>query len=82
MYYANYQFQRQFKNKSSLGVHYKNCKQKISQLEKELVLANQKITTLENKQQFVIYNGNTLNVNQQETPLNSIPKNSKFFFSI
>lgn len=37
---------------------------------------------LENKQQFVIYNGNTLNVNQQETPLNSIPKNSKFFFSI
>jgi glycosyltransferase involved in cell wall biosynthesis len=51
----------------------------ISEYTKNLVNSNLK---LENKQQFVIYNGNTLNVNQQETPLNSIPKNSKFFFSI
>ena len=51
----------------------------ISEYTKNLVNNNLK---LESKQQFVIYNGNTLNVNQQETPLKSIPENSKFFFSI
>jgi glycosyltransferase involved in cell wall biosynthesis len=37
---------------------------------------------LNNKKQLVIYNGNTLNVNQQETPFDLIPKDSSFFFSI
>lgn len=51
----------------------------ISEYTKTLV---NDILKLGNKQQFVIYNGNTLNVNQKETSLTSIPDNSKFFFSI